>query len=369
MLFNEIAGQEAIKNRLIQSVQEQRISHALLFAGPEGCGKLALALAYAQYISCRNRQNQDSCGVCPECRKYQKLIHPDLHFAFPLFKSDDLCDRYLTEWRNFVNENPFFNLNQWLAHIEAGNAQGMIYAKESDQIIQKLSLKTFESEYKIMIIWMPEKMHPTAANKLLKILEEPPAKTLFLLVSENEDQLITTIRSRTQLIKIPPFEDKAILQMLSKRSDIAGKDLKTIVKLSRGNYVRALSLLNPSEDTLYNLDKFMSIMRLTYSKKVLSLIDWVNELAGIGRERQKAFLLYSLTQIRENFISNAKIPNINYMTPEEYQFSTKFAPFINGKNVIPIGEEFEKAYLHISMNGNPRLVFLDMALTISKLIR
>ncbi len=211
MFFRDIIGQEKIRERLVRSVEEQRVSHAQLFTGPEGTGKLGLAIAYAQYISCTNRTPSDSCGICHSCRKYAKLQHPDLHFVFPVFKKKNVakpfCDDFIAKWREMVLQSPYFTLNQWMDAIEADNAQGMIYAHESESIIRKLSIKPFEAEFKVMIIWLPEKMNLSCANKLLKMIEEPPAKTLFLLVTEDEERIIPTILSRTQIIRIPAIED------------------------------------------------------------------------------------------------------------------------------------------------------------------
>ena len=218
MNFSQIPGQKEIIARLIRSVKEERVSHAQLFSGPEGCGTLALALAYARYISCENRTENDSCGTCKSCVKYEKMIHPDLHFVFPVIKdkkaTEPVSDSYIEEWREFVKKSPYFTINNWLDSIEVGNAQGMIFASEASEIIKKLSLKTFESDFKIMIIWLPEKMHQATANKLLKMIEEPPEKTLFLLVSDEPDKVIPTILSRCQLIKIPHSQNNDIKDYL-----------------------------------------------------------------------------------------------------------------------------------------------------------
>ncbi len=373
MLFSEIIGQEAIKERLLKSVNGSRISHAQLLTGPEGTGKLALAIAYAQYVCCLNRGENDSCGECASCRKFNKLIHPDLHFVFPVIKTpkfkDPVSDHFLSEWRAYILNNPYFNLDQWFENIGVENAQGMIYSHESNEIIRKLSLKTFESEYKVMIIWMPEKMHAAAANKLLKMIEEPPPKTLFLLVSENEEQIIGTIRSRTQIIKVSRIDENALQGALEKLPEASGTDLERVTLLARGNYIKALNLLRHDEQTEYFFNKFVEIMRLSYSRKLLEIFDWVSEMSGIGREKQKSFLTYALGLIRENFILNLKNKQLNFLNNSEMDFSKKFSPFINERNVIPLSEELGKAHLHIGMNGNPRIIFMDMALRIVKLIR
>src|SRR5664279_501522 len=246
MNFSRIPGQKEIKEKLIRSVKEERVSHAQLFAGPEGCGSMALALAYAQYLSCENRNDHDSCGVCKSCVKYEKLIHPDLHFVFPVIKgkkaTDPVSDTYIEEWREFVNKSPYFSLNSWMDFIEVGNSQGMIFASEASEIIKKLSLKTFESDFKIMIIWLPEKMHQATANKLLKMIEEPPEKTLFILVSEEPDKVIPTILSRCQLVKIPSFLTPDVKKYLTEILNVPLEKAEDICRVSNGNITRAIEL-------------------------------------------------------------------------------------------------------------------------------
>ncbi|WP_423129319.1 ATP-binding protein [Gaoshiqia sp. Z1-71] len=373
MFFRNVIGQEAIKKRLIQAVADERVSHAQLFAGGEGSGNLALALAYAQYVSCLNKTAGDSCGECTSCKKYQKLIHPDLHFVFPVVKTpkfkEPVSDHFLEEWRKMVLSNPYFNLDDWFGFIGVENAQGLIYSHQSEEIIRKLNLKSYESEYKVMIIWMPEKMHISCANKLLKMIEEPPVKTLFLLVTESEEEIISTIRSRCQLIKVPLIDTTALTGALDSLPEAAGKNLETLAHLSRGNYRRALHLLEPGEQNRYNLERFKELMRYAYGRKFSDLFAWMAEIAEIGRERQKNFLQYALGLVRENFIYNLNNQNLVFMDEEEQAFSSRFSPFINERNIIPITEELESAFRHISMNGHARIIFTDMALRIVKLIR
>ncbi|MGE4587800.1 MAG: ATP-binding protein [Mangrovibacterium sp.] len=373
MFFREVIGQDAVKDRLRQSVREGRVSHAQLFAGPEGCGALPLALAYAQYISCAAPHEGDSCGSCPSCRKYARLIHPDLHFVFPVLKTakfkEPVSDHYLEEWRRQILKDPYFNLDDWFGSIGVENAQGMIYAHESSEILRKLSLKSFESEYKIMIIWMPEKMNMVCANKLLKLIEEPPEKTLFLLVTEKEEDIISTIRSRCQQIGIPGIDPESMRKALEQLPDIAEKNADRLVHLSRGNFRKARQLIGRKEDGRDDLEYFKALMRLSYSRKFLELFIWAEKLAGIGRERQKRFLEYALDQVRENFICNLKQSGIVFQNEEEALFSSRFAPFINERNVMAIARELEKGHRHIAMNGNARIIFTDMALRIVKLIR
>jgi len=267
MLFSEIIGQQEIKARFIRTVVEQRIPHAQLLCGQEGVGKLALAIAYAQYICCENRTPTDSCGVCPSCVKYKKLVHPDLHFVFPVIKpaskSSVICDDFITEFREMILQSPYFGINDWYAKISDDAKQGMIYANESEEIIRKLSLKTYESEYKVMIIWLPEKMNVTCSNKLLKILEEPPEKTVFLMVTNAPDQIITTILSRTQHIIIPRLSEDEIVHALLNNDNLKleQEDAVNAAHIANGSYLSALSVMNEGDENKQNFERFVLIMR------------------------------------------------------------------------------------------------------------
>ena len=374
MLFTDIIGQENTKQRLIQTVKDGRISHAQLFLGTEGCGKLALAIAYAQYISCENKGENDSCGMCASCKKFQKLIHPDLHFVFPVASSKSsnqkpVSDDFINEWRQSILDNPYIKLNQWFSTIGVENKQGSIYSQESGQIIKKMNLKTFESEYKTMIIWMPEKMNLSAANKLLKMIEEPPAKTLFLLVSENAGKIIQTIHSRTQLVKIPKIDDNSLLNALKNNFELDEDKLSDIVHLSNGNYAKALEVINSNEENQHNFNYFKTLTRLCYKSDVLEVVKFVNIISKIGREKQKNFISYSLRMMRENFILNKNKPEITYLTSEENNFSKKFNTFVNERNIMRITREFNQAFLHIERNGNSKIIFLDLSLKLIKLLK
>ncbi len=374
MQFKEVIGHQNIKDKLIKTVKENRVSHAQLFWGSEGSGNLALAIAYAQYVSCENKQENDSCGVCSSCVKYQKLVHPDLHFVFPVSTSkvvtkDPISDDYINQWRETIVENPYINQNKWYQIIDVENKQGIISKNESYEILKKLNLKTFESDYKIMIIWLPEKMNAFAANKLLKLIEEPPAKTLFLLVSENSEQIIPTILSRTQFVKIPKIDDESIRNALCDRSGLSPEKANDIVHLANGNYYQALNLIEATEEEDFNFEQFSQLMRLSYQRKVIEVIEWVDEIARIGREKQKNFLAYSIRLIRENFMLNMQKREIVYLTQKEMEFSEKFSQFINSENVNQIYEAFNRAHADIEMNAYNKIVFLDLGLKIIKLIR
>ena len=375
MNFARIPGQKDIKTKLLRSVKEERVSHAQLFAGPEGCGSMALALAYARYISCENRTDIDSCGTCKSCVKYEKLIHPDLHFVFPVIKgkkaTDPVSDNYLEEWREFVKKSPYFTLNNWMDTIEVGNAQAMIFASEASEIIKKLSLKTFESDFKIMIIWLPEKMHQSTANKLLKMIEEPPEKTLFLLVSQEPDKVIPTILSRCQLVKVPSFNNNDIEKYLTNRFNITVDKAGDISHVSNGNIARAIDLCENEDLALANLDRFKSLMRFAWKRDIISIINWAEEISTTGREAQKNFISFSMRILRENLmLSLDQLKNkLVFLTGEEATFSGNFHPFINQNNIFPLTEEFNLVYSHIEANGNAKIIFLDLGLKITRLIR
>ena len=384
MQFSEIIGQQEIKNRFVRTVTEQRIPHAQLLRGPEGVGKLALAIAYAQYICCENRGASDSCGVCPSCVKYKKMAHPDLHFVFPVIKPSGkttvICDDFIADFRAMVLENPYFSVNDWYAKISGDAKQGMIYGNESQEIIRKLSLKTYESEYKVMIIWLPEKMNITCSNKLLKILEEPPAKTVFLLVSNQPDEIITTILSRTQHVHVPRLTENDIVVSLLKKNDleITQTDALHVARISNGSFLNALSALSEDDDNKINFERFVMIMRLAWQVgnrkdhgSLKTLKKWSEEMAAssVGRERQKNFLAYAQHMTRENFILNLQQPEMNYLTSYETDFSRKFSPFINERNVEDIMKEFALAERHIEQNVNAKMVFFDLVLKIIMLLK
>ena len=381
MRFCEIIGQEDTKRQLCQAVQDGRIAHAQLFTGLSGVGKLPLALAYAQYVACPNRTETDSCGTCPSCLQYQKLQHPDLHFAFPIVKGDagDVCDDFVDKFREIILESKYFDLDDWYRKLGVETKQGMIYEKESSEILRKLSLKSFGDGFKVMIIWQPEKMNNTCANKLLKLLEEPPTKTLFLLVSEHPEQLLTTIISRTQEIRIPRLSESTIAAGLQREYTwLTYEEAQSIAHMANGSYLAALKTMNESADNQTYFDDFVALMRnawLVGQKKdysaLLKLRQWSNDMADskVGRERQKAFLQYAQRQIRENFIYNFHYPDMNYQTEAERNFSTKFAPFIHDGNVEKMMNELGKAEQQIAQNGNAKIIFFDLCLQMIVLVK
>lgn len=353
MQFRSIIGQEGVKRQLRLSVQEGRVPHAQFFYGPQGSGKLQLAIAYAQYLNCPHRTPEDSCGQCPTCLQFQKLQHPDLHFAFPIVKTDagDTCDDFIDRFRCLMLEQPYFSLNDWYRYLGVETKQGMIYEKESGEIVRKLSLKSFGEGYKTMIVWQPDKMNIACANKLLKLLEEPPEKTLFIFVGEHPENMLTTILSRLQHILIPA--------------------------LSREEQHQLQSPAEQEEQEQYFQD-FVALMRNAWSvgrqrnySALLDLRKWSLDMADakMGRERQKGFLQFAQQQIRENYIYNFHEPQMNCQTAQEQAFSTKFAPFIHEGNVTKIMEELERAETQIAQNGNAKIIFFDLCLQMIVLIK
>lgn len=366
MFFKDVIGQEETKQRLIAGAKEGRIPHAQLICGPEGIGKLPLAIAYARYICCEDRNGDDACGKCPGCVKFNKLVHPDLHFVFPIIKKkagkDTVCDDFISVWRNFVLQSPYFNLNHWLKEMGAENQQAQIFVKESDEILRKLSLKSSQGGYKIMIIWLPEKMNVECSNKLLKLLEEPPAMTLFLLVSEEPDALLQTIQSRTQRINVHGIDEKDISGVLQSKYGLQPQDADDIAHRSEGNFLKALETIHLSEENKLFFDLFVNLMRLSYQRKIREMKQWSETVAAMGRERQKNFLAYCQRMIRENFVYNFHRKELVYMSAEEQNFSTRFAPFVNERNVMGIMEELSEAQKHIEQNVNAKMVFFDFSL-------
>jgi len=389
MRFSDIPGQQKIKKRLIQSVKDNRVSHAQLFLGPEGSGKLALAIAYAQYINCRNRTPEDSCGLCPSCNKYGKIIHPDLHFLYPVNKTKELenkkvtCRDFILPWRKFmVSNQAYVTLPDWYEAIGIEKQQGNISAEDADSVNQTLSYKAYEAEYKVMIIWMVEKMNNSAANKLLKNLEEPPDKTLFILVSENPEQVISTIISRTQLIKIPRPDDDSISEALLARYSVNSEAVKGIVRLSDGNFHTAMDLAEKLNGTGDGSDpekeRFLLIrdwMRRIYVFGARQRdFDQLQEIIGRllyegSREKQKEILSYTLRILRlclQYHIGNREL--VRY-SGEELEFISKFSAFIHPRNIALMEEEVNRAIFHIERNASANLVLTDLSNILARLLK
>ena len=369
MGFEQVIGQEETKGRLLQLAEGQRLPHALLFCGPAGCGKMAMAMAFASYLLTSTADN-DNARRNAEAMLAQ-WQHPDLHFTFPVIKpagtSADhkmVSDDFAKEWHAMVMEGSYFSIDQWLDRMRAANQQAIIYASESDDIIRKLSLKSSQGGYKVSIIWLPERMNGECANKLLKIIEEPPQQTVFLLVSEEPEKLLETIRSRTQRIDMKKIATEAIEQALVERRGINENTAHRIARVANGNWLKALEELDAGNENRLFLDMFITLMRLAYQRNVKELKQWSETVAGFGREKQKRMMTYFLRLVRENFMYNFQNPDLVYMSQEEEDFAKNFARFINESNVVELSELFTKIIRDIGQNANPRIVFFDMALKV-----
>lgn len=362
--FNDIIGQEEVKQRLLTELRNGKLPHALMLYGPEGNNALPLALALAHDLLGINRQQQ---------LMLDQLQHPDLHFSFPIYRKESgkpaPCDIYLKQWREQLLRTPYFGYSEWMEAIGAENQQLMIYDDESDNLSSKLSLKANQGGYKVVIMWLPEKMNTVCSNKILKLLEEPPLQTVFILVSENPDKLLTTIRSRCQSISVPPLAEDDIRKYLTDNCAVDAAIANDVAHISNGNLCSAIrKITNDSEQEQF-FDLFVSLMRLSYVRKVKEMKLWSEQVAALGRERQKRLLTYCQRMVRENFIYNFHSPDLNYMTRQEADFAVRFAPFINERNVIGIMTELNSAQRDIEQNANAKIVFFDFALKMIVLIK
>ncbi len=375
MLFKDVVGQQDIRIRLIQMVREHRIGHALMFAGGEGSGNLGLAIAFARYINCLNPDPEDSCSECASCRKYSKLAHPDLHLIFPVAETkesgkDPVSDDFIGAWRECILANPYTSLFRWYEHIGIEKKQGSINRSESLQIIRKLSFKNFEATYKVVIIWMAEKMNLSASNKLLKILEEPPENTVFILVSGEVNQIIPTIFSRTQLIHVPRIDSESMALAIREKHTITDQSrIDSLVRLADGNYLQLTGSLEEVQESANRFEMFVSLMRMCFARDFGGISDWIDKMAVQGREKQKQFFQYALRMIRGNFILNIEAGDIDLLSEEERDFSIKFSKFVHPGNIFPIYDELNKASIHIECNGYSRLILFDLSVKIARLLK
>ncbi|MDR1880317.1 MAG: DNA polymerase III subunit delta [Tannerellaceae bacterium] len=373
MYFRDVIGQQEVKRRLIETAQREAIPHAQLFCEQGGAGAYPLAFAYARYLNCTDRSDTDACGHCPSCVKYDVFAHPDLHFIFPIAakkeKKKEVCDDYLPEWRSFLKGHLYFGLDNWVEAMDAGNTQPLIYSKESDEIVRKLGLKIYEAAYRILLVWLPEKMHDTCANKLLKMIEEPPANTVILMVSEAPDMILGTIQSRAQRMNVRPIAEEDLAKAMIDRYSLTADDAAWIAHLANGNWLKAVEGISLSEEKTFFLDQFKGMMRNSWSRNVKGMKTMADLLAGIGTERQKNFLSYCQQLVRENFMSHFQLPELNYMNRDEATFAQKFAPYINERNVLELVEELSRAELHIERNVSARMVFFDLSLRITVLLK
>ena len=375
MKFQEVIGQEDAKDRLRMLVREGKVPHALLFCGPQGCGKMALALAFASYLLCTNKEGGDSCGHCPQCAMTHKWAHPDLHFTYPVIKapgtSSDyrpVSDDYAREWQRMLSASPYFTIDNWLREIGAANQQAIITVRESDEISRKLSLKSSQGGYKVSLIWLPERMNEACANKLLKLIEEPPTQTVFLLVSEDPMVLLETIRSRTQRFDMRAIDTPAIEQSLVQTRGIDPEQAHRIARVADGSWTKALDLLSADNEERDFLDMFIKMNRQSFSRDIRGMRIWSDNAYELGRERQRRMLRYFMRMIRESFMYNFRIPELNYMTEEEENFVRRYAPYVNEANVIEMTDLMAEGIRDIGQNANARIVFFDTALRMTRLL-
>jgi len=407
MRFSDITGQDELKSLLARGVEQGRVGHAQLFSGPPGYGALPIAIAYAQYLNCTARRGGDSCGECPSCIKMAGLVHPDIHYVFPVNSSSKsasqkpVSDNFIAQWREkVIATGGWFDTEGWYEAIDMGNQQGLITRYEAEEIMRKLSFKSYEGEYKVVIIWLPEFMNPQAANALLKILEEPWEKTVFLMSSAAPQRLLPTILSRVQQIELRPIETREIEKfLLSREGPAPGRDgtsaghsgaaagfghtvapsghgtispeqASVVARLSRGDRIEAERLAGFGQvgDPDQMFDLFVQLMRLSYNDRHMELLEWADSVASMGREEQKQFLSNALRLLRESYMLNAGLDSISYLWGHELDFCKNFSPFIGNHNVEALAGEIERTIAQVSQNGNPRIVFPHFALTVSKLI-
>jgi DNA polymerase-3 subunit delta' len=373
MLFKEVVGNQETKKALIQQVESGRISHAQLFLGPEGSGKLAMAIAYSQYLMCDAPTATDSCDECPNCFKMKSLTHPDLHFAFPVVanktaKIGSSVDR-IKEWNSLILKNTYFGLNQWQEELDEMGKNASIAVEESRLILKRLSLKSYSGKYKIMIIWLPEKMNTQAANKLLKILEEPPEHTVFFLICNNSEGMLPTILSRTQIIRFPALKVSEVSNFLTNRYHIEASIAESAATLSQGNLNEAMQLLQGAKSQNLFFDLFVKMMRAAYTANPIELMDISDEAASLDKENQKNFVKYGLHLFRESIILNYMKGELLNLRAEERKFLEKFARFINNQNISDLLSEFNDAYYHLERNANSKILFSDLLIKLTKLIK
>ena len=373
MLFAEIPGNTAIKQNLIKVVANNRVAHAQLFLGNSGSAKLSLALAFAQYLNCEKRKETDSCNICHSCLMYNSLSHPDLHIIFPVLKINNiknpLSDNFISQWREIVLENPYLSLTQWYQHLGAENKQGAIYKYEAEQLQKKVTLKNYESAFRVILIWMPEKMNHVTANKLLKLIEEPPKGTFFFMVTEDFEKLLPTITSRMQMVKTKPFKTENITNYLEQKKGLLAEKSLQIARLANGNLNTALQLSQTEIKEETHLKEFQSWMQICYKANLKELAKWTDEIAKNGRENQKEFLQYSLKLIRDCLLVNTLNESLLKTDKEETIFVRNFAPFIHGENSVSIFEKTEKAIKNIERNANPKILFYELSLQMMRLLK
>ncbi|MBR6746239.1 MAG: AAA family ATPase [Muribaculaceae bacterium] len=369
MKFSEIPAHNSVKRQLVDMVDNEKIPHALLFEGKSGIGKMMLARALAQYIHCPNRSNGDSCGICPSCLQHQSFNHIDTHFSFPVIKVKNksgapVSDDWIDQWRQLLSDSPYMDMNTWVDLLGNPNAQPLIYVEESSALIHKLNFTSHAARFKIVLMWLPERMNEPSANKLLKLLEEPHDDTLFILVSNEPTKILPTIYSRLQRIQVKRLDDNVIAQYLERHFGVATDQAQGIARLAEGSILEATHRLSTSDESKQFLEMFISLMRFAYQKKVGELRKWSNNVAEFGREKCCRFMEYCERLTGENYIYNLRNPQLVALDYEESKFSTNFARFINERNVEQLRRLFIEARRDIAGNANAKIVLFDIAVSI-----
>ena len=362
MQFSEIVGQIDLKKRMINEIRSEKMSHAQLFLGKNGYGNLALALSYTQYLFCENKGEEDSCGVCASCSKTKQLIHPDVHFVFPTVQAiSKTSDGMIANWREAVATSAYFNLNDWINFTDNKGRRPIVGAEESKELLKKLSLMSFEGGYKVVIIWMAEEMNVTFANKMLKTLEEPADKTIILILAENTEKILPTIMSRAQLKKIPRLGFAEVAHYVQSSTELSENEAQSLVARVEGDICLIRAHLMNAENEDKNRIIFIELMRSSYKKNVLEMMDWANMVSGIGREGQKTFLEYALHMVRQSILKNYTDEQLARVSEEEAGFLKNFSKFITGNNVTDFLNIFSEAHYHIERNANPKILFTHLA--------
>lgn len=371
MRFADIAGHHEVKKALRDMADSGRIPHAIMLSGISGIGKFRLARAFAQYIHCRNRSDGDSCGRCPSCLQHQGFNNPDMHFVYPVVKRDrrEVSTDYIDEWKQMLNDWPYMPVEKWNDLLQAGNSQPAIFVSESDTVLARAAISTLQEDHKLFVIWLPEKLRHEAANKLLKVIEEPFEDTLFILVSNDDSKVLPTISSRTQRFNMRPLPESDIASHLARGYGIDPRIAGAASRIAEGSMARAEALAVHPDEILEFSDLFKETMRMAYGLRAAALRSLSERTAAMGREKLLRFLDYCSRMVRENFIYNLSMPQLSLMTPDEEEFGHKFAPFIHEGNVEGLSDEISRAAFDIERNGNAKIVMFDLMLLLSQLVR
>lgn len=371
MKFADITGHDAVKNRLRSMADQNRLPHALLLEGPAGIGKFALARALAQYIHCENRTHGEPCGVCPACRQHETFNHPDTYFSFPVLKAgtETVSDDYINEWRKFLTDSPYMNFDAWLSLLDNPNGQPVIYSAESLNIVRKFSHTSYSTRFKVLLMWLPERMQTECANKMLKLIEEPFDDSLLIFTSDNPAAILPTIYSRLQRVEVKKLPEPLVADYLIRSRNVDANDARAAAHLADGSIVAAEQQLSSASESARFLDFFTRLMRNAYMRKVGELRKWSVDVAALGREGEIRFLNYCERMMRENFVTNLHIPSLVYLNPAEAEFSSRFSPFINEANVEALLAQLASARADVAANGNAKIIFFDLAIKVILLLK